>query len=213
VLAAITAANDAVRGLTGDDGRRLLSGSTLVGVVLAQANEGTTTHWMAFNVGDSRIYSWDGRLLEQLSVDHSAVQELIDAGRLTQAAARVHPERNVVTRAVGAEELVDADVWLLPVAGAQTFLICSDGLTKELSDDTIADLLARHGSDGSALSVSDALVGAANTAGGKDNITVIVLDSSVGGASLDDDRTGSRTGGLAPLAEHLEETRPRPEGR
>ncbi|MCU1407071.1 MAG: hypothetical protein JWQ43_3374 [Glaciihabitans sp.] len=203
VLAAITAANDAVRELTSDDGRRLLSGTTLVGLALAQANQGATTHWMAFNVGDSRIYSWDGRLLQQLSVDHSAVQELVDAGTITLAAARVHPERNVITRAVGAEELVDADVWLLPVAGAQSFLICSDGLTKELSDDTIAALLSTHGVGGQ--SIADALVNAANRAGGKDNITAIVLESSIEGASLNDERTSARSG----LAEHLEETRPR----
>jgi len=213
VLSAITAANEGVRQLTAEDGHRLVSGTTLVGVALAQANNGATTHWMVFNVGDSRIYSWDGRLLEQLSVDHSAVQELVDAGAITHAAARVHPERNIITRAVGAEDLVDADVWLLPVAGAQSFLICSDGLTKELDDDDIAGLLAAHGgavpTDPDAaeqpVSIADALVAAANRAGGKDNITVIVLESSIGGASLDDERTQERTF----LAEHLEQTRPR----
>jgi serine/threonine protein phosphatase PrpC len=136
------------------------------------------------------------------------VQELIDAGQLTELAARSHPERNVITRAVGAEELVDADVWLLPIGGAQSFILCSDGLTKELDDTAIARLLAEYGSDSAAIpaeTIADALVEAANRAGGKDNITVVVLDSSVEGAHLDDDNTNERT----LMAAHLEETRPR----
>lgn len=205
VLAAITAANDAVRDLTGDDGHHLNSGTTLVGLALVQAEAGANAHWMAFNVGDSRIYRWDGRELDQLSVDHSAVQELIDAGVLTDAAARVHPERNIITRAVGAADEVDADVWLLPVGGAQTFLICSDGLTKELDDAEIADLLAEHGSDGGSRTVAEALVDAANLAGGNDNITVVVLDSSVDGATQGDESTNENTLGSAPV----EDTRPR----
>jgi serine/threonine protein phosphatase PrpC len=207
VLTAITDANVAVRSLTGDNGQRLVSGTTLAGLALVESQEGSV-HWMAFNVGDSRIYSWNGRLLEQLSVDHSAVQELIDAGQLTELAARSHPERNVITRAVGAEELVDADVWLLPIGGAQSFILCSDGLTKELDDTAIARLLAEYGSDAAAIpaaTIADALVEAANRAGGKDNITVVVLDSSVEGAQLDDDNTNERT----LMAAHLEETRPR----
>jgi len=206
VLAAITSANEAVRELTADDGRRLMSGTTLAGVALVTANDGASTHWMAFNVGDSRIYSWDGRRLEQLSVDHSAVQELIDAGLLTDAAAREHPDRNIITRAVGASDLVDADVWLMPVGGSQTFLICSDGLTKELDDTEIAHLLAEHGSDGHALSIAEALVTAANDAGGKDNITVVVLDSQMEGTSSDNESTNERSLTARAL---LEDTRPR----
>ena len=206
VLTAITDANVAVRALTGDNGQRLISGTTLAGLALVESQEGSV-HWMAFNVGDSRIYSWNGRVLEQLSVDHSAVQELVDAGQITELAARSHPERNVITRAVGAEDLVDADVWLLPIGGAQSFVLCSDGLTKELDDTAIARLLAEYGSDGAAhpATIADALVDAANRAGGKDNITVVVLDCSIEGAHLDDDNTNERS----LLAAHLEETRPR----
>ena len=206
VLTAITDANVAVRALTGDNGQRLISGTTLAGLALVESQEGSV-HWMAFNVGDSRIYSWNGRVLEQLSVDHSAVQELVDAGQITELAARSHPERNVITRAVGAEDLVDADVWLLPIGGAQSFVLCSDGLTKELDDTAIARLLAEYGSDGAEhpATIADALVDAANRAGGKDNITVVVLDCSIEGAHLDDDNTNERS----LLAAHLEETRPR----
>ena len=184
VLTAITGSNDAVRALTDDDGQALLSGTTLTGISLVSTNNGASTHWMAFNVGDSRIYSWDGRRLAQLTVDHSVVQELVDSGAITEAQARLHPERNVITRAVGADVDVDADVWLLPVGGSQTFVLCSDGLTKELDDDEIAGVLARHGSDGGVDTVAEALVSAADRAGGKDNITVVVIASSFDGTGL-----------------------------
>ena len=206
VLTAITGSNDAVRALTDDDGQALLSGTTLTGISLVSTNNGASTHWMAFNVGDSRIYSWDGRRLAQLTVDHSVVQELVDSGAITEAQARLHPERNVITRAVGADVDVDADVWLLPVGGSQTFVLCSDGLTKELDDDEIAGVLARHGSDGGVDTVAEALVAAADRAGGKDNITVVVIASSFDGTGLRDDSTNERS---MTAAAHLEDTRPR----
>ncbi|MCU1509188.1 MAG: hypothetical protein JWQ12_1453 [Glaciihabitans sp.] len=175
ILNAIRTANDAVISLAQqDDGA--MSGTTLAGVALVATSDGTAAQWMAFNVGDSRIYSWDGRVLEQLSVDHSAVQELVDAGLLSDEDARVHPNRNVITRAIGARSDVDADVWLLPVAGAQSFLICSDGLTKELDDDEIAELLGRHDDENT---IADVLVEAANAAGGRDNITVVAVQSTL----------------------------------
>jgi serine/threonine protein phosphatase PrpC len=205
VLAAITAANKAVRALMGDDGRPVLSGTTLVGMVIVRSPAGDGCHWMGFNIGDSRLYSWNGRTLDQVSVDHSAVQEMVDAGSLTPAAARSHPGRNVITRAVGADDTVDADVWLLPLRGAQTFLLCSDGLTTELDDDTIAGLLAGHGGDGPDISIADALVAAADTAGGRDNITVVVVDSSVAGARPNDENTTERSLSAASL----EDTQPR----
>ena len=93
---------------------------------------------MVFNIGDSRVYSWDGRTLEQLSVDHSAVQELVDAGLISAEDAERHPDRNVITRALGADEFVDPDVWLIPATGRQVFLICSDGLSKEVDDEQLA---------------------------------------------------------------------------
>jgi serine/threonine protein phosphatase PrpC len=154
-----------------------LSGTTLAGIALVQASGGASHHWMAFNIGDSRIYVWDGRTLTQLSVDHSAVQELVDAGELTPAEAAAHPDRNVITRAIGAEEGVDPDVWLLPAAGTQTFLICSDGLTKELEDDEIASVLVHHGSVDDSSSIADALVSSALDRGGRDNVTVLVIES------------------------------------
>jgi serine/threonine protein phosphatase PrpC len=117
VLAAVQDANAAVLGLR----EGALSGTTLTGVAIVDI-EGAGPHWMTFNVGDSRTYLWDGRRLEQQSIDHSAVQELIAAGVIAPADAAVHPQRNVVTRALGAEAEVEPDVWLVPLRGRQTFL-------------------------------------------------------------------------------------------
>src|SRR5690606_37212168 len=92
----------------------VLSGTTLTGVAIVEL-EGAGPHWMTFNVGDSRTYLWDGRRLEQQSIDHSAVQELIAAGVISPAEAALHPQRNVVTLALGAEDEIEPDVWLVPL--------------------------------------------------------------------------------------------------
>ena len=144
VLDAITAANEAVLGLTSESDVAGISGTTLTGVAFVDVGGTSNYHWMAFNVGDSRTYSWDGRTLSQLSVDHSAVQELVDEGVLTRDEAERHPNRNVVTRALGADEDVDPDVWILPTRARQAFLLCSDGLTRELADDEIARIIVFH---------------------------------------------------------------------
>ncbi|QEO10660.1 PP2C family protein-serine/threonine phosphatase [Protaetiibacter larvae] len=202
VLEAIRAANAAVTALRDD----ALSGTTLTGVALVDI-EGAGPHWMAFNVGDSRTYSWDGRQLEQQSVDHSAVQELIDAGLILPVDAVTHPQRNVVTRALGADAEVEPDIWLLPVRGRQSFLLCSDGLTKELDDDEIARIIVFHDQqaarepDGPTL--AERLVGAAIAAGGRDNVTVVVVESELTGETPDPEETIDRDRRL------LEDTMPR----
>lgn len=212
VLDTIRAANDAVLALAdGADGA--LSGTTLTGVAFVDIGASQNYHWMAFNVGDSRTYSWDGRTLAQVSVDHSAVQELIDLGQLSRHDAEKHPQRNIVTRALGVEDIVDADIWLLPARARQTFLLCSDGLTKELSDDEIARIIVFHDaesvreSDNLPLTLPERLVRAAVAAGGSDNVTVVVVESELVGVAVpgSDDDTLER-GGLSRL---LEDTRPR----
>ena len=173
VVAAITAANAEVRTLSlPDDIGAAVSGTTLVGLVEVATDDGNA--WLALNVGDSRLYGWDGRRLEQLSVDHSAVQELYEAGLISASEMDSHPERNIITRALGAEDDVDADTWILPASREQTFLVCSDGLTRELSDERIAGILAESLSDESG-DPAQQLVDAAVAAGGRDNVTVIVL--------------------------------------
>jgi serine/threonine protein phosphatase PrpC len=183
ILDAIHSSNDAVRDLSGaDDYGTMVSGTTLAGVAFVDAGADIGFHWMAFNIGDSRVYTWDGRTLVQLSVDHSAVQEMVDAGLITALDAEHHPERNVITRAIGADEFVDADVWLMPAAGRHAFLICSDGLTKELTTADISRLLATHDGSGSGSdtdSIADALVDAALERGGRDNVSVVFVESQL----------------------------------
>ncbi|MCU1635657.1 MAG: hypothetical protein JWQ68_896 [Cryobacterium sp.] len=179
ILNAIHSSNDAVRALSAaDDYGTAVSGTTLAGVAFVDTGDEIGFHWMVFNVGDSRVYAWDGSTLDQLSVDHSAVQEMVDAGFISAADAENHPERNVITRAIGADESVEADVWLLPAAGRHAFLICSDGLTKELSTVEMAAVVAA-GENASGASVSEVLVAAALERGGRDNVTVVFLESAM----------------------------------
>jgi len=202
VLAAVQEANAAVLSLREDT----LSGTTLTGVAIIDI-EGAGPHWMTFNVGDSRTYLWDGRRLEQQSIDHSAVQELVAAGVITPADAAAHPQRNVVTRALGAESEVEPDVWLVPLRGRQTFLLCSDGLTKELDDDEIARIIVFHDQQASrepdGPTLPERLVGAAIAAGGRDNVTVVVVESELPEEAVDFEETVDRHPRL------LEDTMPR----
>jgi len=191
VLAAIRTGNEAVRAISAGAEGRGLSGTTLSGIALVTAGEAGALHWMAFNIGDSRVYSWDGRHLAQLSVDHSAVQELVDAGVITLEESVLHPDRNIITRAIGATETVDADIWFFPASRRQSFLICSDGLTKEVDDDRIAEILAGH-VDVGGVSIADALVAEALAAGGRDNVTVVVVEAETTGAASDDEDTLDR---------------------
>jgi len=173
VLAAVRAANAAVRQLAGEAAG--LSGTTLTGLVATVADNGEW-HWMVLNIGDSRVYRWNGRALSQLTIDHSLVQELIDAGLLNEADAARHPERNTITRALGVHDSLEIDAWLLPYDGWHTFLICSDGVSKEIETSGLELILASHPLDGSG-SLADAIVEAALEAGGRDNATAVVVEA------------------------------------
>ena len=147
------------------------AGTTVTGAVLDLGGE--HPHFVVFNVGDSRVYRFLGNELAQVTRDHSVVQELIDAGVLSEQDAETHPESNVVTRALGFREEPRPDYWMLPVQSGMRLLLCSDGLTKELSADRIhLHLAARL----SAAETAGALVDAALAAGGRDNVTVVVVD-------------------------------------
>jgi protein phosphatase len=129
------------------------------------------------NVGDSRTYRMAGGVLEQVTVDHSEVAELVASGIVPAEEASRHPRRNVVTRVLGGgSSQVEPDVWLLPVSPGDRMLVCSDGLTDELSDARIeAELRAAD----AAQPAADRLVAAALAAGGHDNITAIVVDATL----------------------------------
>lgn len=212
VLESIASANEAVLEIS-EHGVTALSGTTLTGVAFVDVGSHENYHWMAFNVGDSRTYNWDGRSLSQLSVDHSAVQELIDAGEISPLEAAIHPHRNIVTRALGADDRVDPDVWLLPARARQTFLLCSDGLTRELDDDEIARIIVFHDAeqlrapDAMPITLAERLVGAAIAAGGSDNVTVVVVESELIGLPTAD--THDDTLERDALSRQLEDTSPR----
>ncbi|NUP73822.1 MAG: serine/threonine-protein phosphatase, partial [Sinomonas sp.] len=103
------------------------AGTTLTGAVLIEIS--MVPYWLVANVGDSRTYRMNSGALEQISVDHSEVHELVEMGEITPEEALVHPRRHVVTRALGTGDDADADFWLLPVADGDRILVCSDGLT------------------------------------------------------------------------------------
>ena len=124
------------------------------------------------HVGDSRAYRLRGGKFERLTRDHSLVEEMRRKGQLTDAQAEDHPQRSIITRALGPEPEVTVDVQTVPAQPGDVFLICSDGLTTMLGDDHIARLLGRASSMDSAVR---ALVDEANRAGGRDNITVIAF--------------------------------------
>jgi protein phosphatase len=127
------------------------------------------------NVGDARIYRWHEGNLSRVTKDHSYVQELVDEGVITLEEARVHPRRNIVTRALGIDGEIEVSTATLPVTLGARYVLCSDGLVDEVTDSEIAAILSRHTSSEVA---AKALVDAANAAGGRDNITVIVVDVS-----------------------------------
>ncbi len=129
------------------------------------------------HVGDSRAYLIRGGSIEQLTDDHSLVAELVRSGRLTPEEAEAHPQRSVITRAVGTEPDVDVDTFTVEPEEGDLFLICSDGLTDMVDDGTIIDAIDRHRGDLD--DAAKALVGAANRVGGEDNITVLLVE--VGG--------------------------------
>jgi PPM family protein phosphatase len=126
------------------------------------------------HVGDSRAYLVrDGRL-EQLTEDHSLIAELLRSGKLSPEEAVTHPQRSVITRAIGTDPDVDVDTFTIEPKAGDVFLLCSDGLTDMIDDETIRELVERHHDDLDA--VAKALIRAANKAGGVDNITVVAFE-------------------------------------
>jgi len=147
------------------------TGTTVTGAALAVvAGE---PQWIIFNIGDSRVYQLGSGVLEQVTCDHSVVQELVDAGKITREEADVHPHGNVITRAVGFHEPPIPDYRIVPVRPGMRLLVCSDGLTKELTAYGIRHYLMSNSNPDDA---AGALLAAALENGGRDNVTVIVLD-------------------------------------
>lgn len=146
-------------------------GTTVVGLALVSDREQDL--WLVFNVGDSRLYRLSEGSLIQITTDHSEVQELVESGAITVEAARHHPERNVITRAVGVGDGVAPDFWLRPPEAGERFLLSTDGLTGEVGDDEIRRVLVDE-ADPSLAALR--LVERAIAAGGHDNVTAVVVD-------------------------------------
>jgi protein phosphatase len=147
---------------------------TTMTVALVEASGVTIGH-----VGDSRAYVVRGGQLEQLTEDHSLVNELLKSGKLSREEADLHPQRSVITRAVGTDPDVDVDAFVVDASEGDIFLLCSDGLTDMVGDDEIFDTVERHRDDLDR--VTKALVSAANRGGGEDNITVIAFKIAADG--------------------------------
>ena len=147
------------------------AGTTAV-VALVAEHEGQPA-WLLANMGDSRAYRLAGGRLHQVSVDHSVVQELVETGVITADAAAVHPERHVITRALGGTERSEADYFLLPLGSVERLVLCSDGISGMIDDEEMRGILDSVPDPRDA---ADALVAAALEAGGRDNATVVVVD-------------------------------------
>lgn len=148
------------------------AGTTLSGVVIATVDG--IGYWLALNIGDSRTYRLADGDLEQITVDHSVVQELIEAGELSIEDAATDRRRNIITRAIGASSTGEADYWLFPAELGDRMMICSDGLTSEVPDDRIREVLQTTPDPQKA---ADILVDEAVLSGGRDNITVVIVDA------------------------------------
>ena len=128
---------------------------------------------VAVNVGDSRIYLYTNNELHQISIDHSLVQELVDSEQITESEAKSHPHRNVITRSLGHQPIIEVDAWELDLIIGDRYLLCSDGLTNEISDTEIGEILSNQSDPQQA---ADQLIQSALENQGLDNVTAIVAD-------------------------------------
>lgn len=147
------------------------AGTTLSGAVVVRTEN--QLQWLVFNIGDSRTYLLHDGAFIRLTRDHSQVQELVDSGMITAEEVHTHPNRNVITRALGAGDSWDADFSTATVQPGQRLLVCSDGLTGELTDEQIGKIL---NAGRNAQETVDWLIHQALRAGGRDNVTVVVVD-------------------------------------
>ena len=173
VHAAVSDAHQAVSRIATRPGRN--AGTTMSGAVVVQ-RDGVPC-WLVANVGDSRTYRFSEGELSQVTTDHSLVQELVAAGEVSPEDARTFERRHVITRALGGMIEPEPDCWYLPIVPGERLMICSDGLTEEVSAEMIAHVLRDQPHPQLA---ADQLVNCALLAGGRDNITVLVVDVETG---------------------------------
>ncbi|MBX3313684.1 MAG: serine/threonine-protein phosphatase [Actinobacteria bacterium] len=181
LLEVIRRVHQEISALAADTGG-LGMGTTLTGIGFESERPNVV---LVFNVGDSRVYRLRGSELRQLTHDHSVVQELIDAGHITAAEAGSHPDRNVVTRSLGEGGHLEIDWHQEHTRGGDRFLVCSDGLVKEVDEPTIVAVLLESTTADEAV---QRLVRTAVEHGGRDNVTVAIVDVAPTDApALDED--------------------------
>src|SRR5689334_19528607 len=165
---AITSANEAVIERARGDIELTGMGTTMTALVVAGGRQVLIGH-----VGDSRAYLLHDGALRRVTDDHSLVEELVREGRLTPEQAESHPQRNIVTRALGLDEPVEVDVYPLEVVQGDRIILCSDGLTTMVRERDIERIVRGEPDPQRA---AEQLVDAANTAGGEDNTSVVIID-------------------------------------
>jgi PPM family protein phosphatase len=175
----IEAANRQIHQLASTDPSRAGMGTTITAAIVDAGNEEVGIG----HVGDSRAYRLRAGRLERLTRDHSLVEEMRRKGQITDEQAEEHPQRSIITRALGPEPEVEVDVQTVPAAPGDVFLLCSDGLTTMVDEERIAAVLAAAGSMREAVRT---LVDEANGAGGRDNITALAFRLEDAAAPLRD---------------------------
>jgi PPM family protein phosphatase len=203
-----TEANRRIFELAQEDSSRSGMGTTLTGVLIHD-EEIAIVH-----VGDSRAYLFRDGELRQLTRDHSLVEELRRQGRLTPEEASEHPQRSIITRALGPEREVELDVHTHSARSGDVYLLCSDGLTSMVREDRVREILA---SGETLQGAVDALVAEANEMGGRDNITVVAFRLGTGedaaggdGPAVDETVVGMPPGAEADTGEHEAAAAPAP---
>ena len=169
----IKAANRKIHELAQNDSRHAGMGTTLTAAMVHERGVAVG------HVGDSRLYLYRDGELERMTRDHSLVEEFVRQGRLTPEQAEKHPQRSVITRALGPESDVEVDQFTIPARDGDVYLLCSDGLSGMVSDDAMRGLIAQGGS---LASTAAALVDMANDNGGRDNITAVLFRLEEDGA-------------------------------
>ena len=187
LVAAVISANRKINNRSRDEAELSGMGTTVTALALINDDEGERLG--VVNVGDSRTYVVDGEQLVQLTDDHSLVGEMLRSGQITKDEALDHPQRNILTRALGVDTEIDVDWYEVQLREGDRFLLCTDGLFNEVSEDQIASVLRRLADPEEA---AQELVRMAVEHGGRDNITVVIVDVEEGPGDETKGVVGSR---------------------
>ncbi len=165
LLEAMQAANTELRQLVADRDDRSRMATTMVATVIRNG------HAFIANVGDSRGYLWRKGELTQITKDHSLVAKLVEEGAITEAEAAIHPRKNVILYSLGSENNPRIDLFEQPLQQDDILLLCSDGLTRHVTDEELAEIISQQDT----VTATETLINLANSRGGEDNISVALL--------------------------------------